>query len=131
MINIDIINKLQNCFDKGFVNRNNEFIAEPKANSYFLLNDCETELDVKCKCLEWLSRDAYKTMPFYSKKANDRFRSYIQNGINKYLETNFTLKDFEIIYQYLGNRVNHTKTIEFVNSGYDLNILEPDKDIER
>lgn len=29
------------------------------------LVDCETELDVKCKVLEWFSRGAYKTEPFH------------------------------------------------------------------
>ena len=46
------------------------------------------------------------------------------NGINKFLGTDFTEGDISIIYQKLGNRVNHNLTVEFVNSGYDLRILE-------
>lgn len=44
-------------------------------------------------------------------------------GINAYLGTNFTEDDIAIIYQELGNRVRHTLTVEFVNSGYDMSVL--------
>ena len=48
------------AFPKGFVNRQLEFIAHPKRNSYFGLSDVSTELEAQCKVLEWLSRPAIK-----------------------------------------------------------------------
>ena len=53
---IDMVIKLAQAFPGGFLNGRGEFVAHKKANEYFLLADCETETDVKCKVLEWLSR---------------------------------------------------------------------------
>ena len=60
------------CFPRSFINPNGEFIAHPIANQYFILRDCKSELDVKCKVLEWFSRGAYKTEPYGTKKKNGR-----------------------------------------------------------
>ena len=46
------------------------------------------------------------------------------NGINGFLGTDFTEDDIAIIYQKLGNRVRHSLTEEFVNSGYDMTVLK-------
>lgn len=45
------------------------------------------------------------------------------DGINDFLETDFTESDMEEIYQHLGNSINHEKTVQFVESGYDFKIL--------
>lgn len=115
---------LKNAFPKTIINESMEVIVEPKANEYFLTADCYTKEDIQCKVLEWLSRGAYKTEPFQSKRKNQEFREYMQNGINNYFGMDFTQEDFEKIYQYLGNRVNHNKTIKFINSGFDMGVLE-------
>ena len=115
--------RLENAFPDSFVNHNGEFIAHKRANEYFNLVDCETELDVKCKVLEWFSRGAYKTEPFHFVSENKRFHAFMLKGINKFLGTNFTEDDMELIYTYLGNRCNHEKTVKFVESGYDMNVL--------
>ena len=88
------------------------------------LKDCENETDVKCKVLEWLSRPAYKTEPYNTKRSNDEFRRFILGGVNQFLETDFTEKDMEQIYTYLGNRCNHAKTLKFIESGYDMSVLK-------
>ena len=46
------------------------------------------------------------------------------NGINDFLETRFSVEDIEEIYTYLGNRVNHKKTVRFVESGYDMAVFK-------
>ena len=124
MVDVIITKRLAAAFPKSFINCNLEFIAHAKANEYFILRDCETELDVKCKILEWLSRGAFKTQPFDSNKKNKEFHKFMLNGINSFLETDFTTADMEIIYQQLGNCVRHSLTIEFVNSGYNMAILK-------
>ena len=116
--------KCMACFSQSFINAQGELIVHREANSYFKIADCESKLDIKCKILEWLSRDAYKTCPFHKIKQNIEFHNFILNGINKYLETNFTEDDMDIIYTYLGNACNHDKTIKFILSGYDLKVLE-------
>ena len=42
---------------------------------------------------------------------------YHLDGINKFLGTNFTAQEMDVIYTYLGNSVDNLKTIEFVKSG--------------
>ena len=119
------VQKLMAAFPNSSINQCGEFIAHHEANEYFMLKDCETELDVKCKVLEWLSRAAHKTAPFGERK-NEKFHRFMLNGINQFLGTNFTREDMEQIYTYLGNRCNHEKTTRFVRSGYDMGLL-PEK----
>ena len=127
MVEWEIIKKLMKAFPRSFIiatgDGEAEFIAHREANSYFRLIDCYTEFDVKCKVLEWLSRDAHKTAPFNSERRNREFNKFILNGINSYLETSFTFDDMDIIYTYLGNRCNHNRTEKFINSGYDMGVL--------
>ncbi len=124
MISWELTAKLMNCFPNSVINHNAEFIAHIRSNTYFILKDCNDELDVKCKILEWLSRPAYKTEPYNSKRSNDQFHKFILNGINQFLKTDFTKDDMELIYTYLGNACNHELTIEFIRNGFDLSILE-------
>ena len=119
-----VTKNLARAFPNSFINTALEFIAHKEANEYFRLEDCENEFDVKCKVLEWLSRGAYKTCPFHTNLKNERFRNFMLNGINDFLGTDFTTEDMAIIYQKLGNRVRHSLTAEFVNSGYDMAILK-------
>jgi hypothetical protein len=124
MVTWELTKRLMNCFNNSFINQNGEFIAHRKANEYFILSSCETELDIKCKVLEWFSRSAYKTCPFASDRKNKEFHKFMLSGINKFLETEFTVSDIDIIYTYLGNACHHSLTIEFIESGYDLSVLE-------
>ncbi len=124
MVGSNITRKLAHSFCGSYINYNLEFIAHEEANEYFRLEDCETEFDVKCKVLEWLSRGAHKTCPFNSNIKNEKFHNFMLNGINDFLGTDFTEEDMKIIYTYLGNRCNHEKTVKFINSGYDMSVLE-------
>jgi hypothetical protein len=124
MVDSLVTRKLARAFPNSFINTALEFIAHKEANEYFRLEDCENEFDVKCKVLEWLSRGAHKTCPFHSNIKNERFHNFMLNGINDFLGTDFTEDDMEIIYTYLGNRCNHERTVKFVNSGYDMEVLK-------
>ena len=124
MVDSLVTRKLAIAFPKSFINSALEFIAHKEANVYFRLEDCNNEFDVKCKVLEWLSRGAHKSCPFHTKLKNERFHNFMLNGINDFLGTDFTTEDMAIIYQMLGNRVNHTLTESFVNSGYDMKMLK-------
>ncbi len=128
MVDENIVKDLLNCFPGSFVNDRNEFIADVKTNSYFILENCESEEDVQAKCLEWLSRPAYKGMPYRADWRNDKFHKKMQDGINDFLETNFTHEEFGEIYQHLGNCVNHQLTLEFIHSGYDFSVFLPAKE---
>ena len=125
MVDWMIVSRLMGCFDHSFINQSGDFVASRKSNAYFRIDNCETEEDVQCKVLEWLSRDAHKGMPYDSDRANRRYQSFMRNGINKFLGTSFTDDDMDEIYTYLGNACNHEKTKRFIHSGYDVNILKP------
>ena len=67
---------------------------------------------------------AYKTAPFYRELDNTALHIFMLNGINDFLGTRFSADDIEQIYTYLGNRVNHQRTVRFVESGYDMAVLK-------
>lgn len=46
------------------------------------------------------------------------------NGINAFLDTDFSEDEMRTIYQHLGNAINHEKTILFIESGYDFRTLQ-------
>lgn len=119
-----LIQRLMGCFPRSFINQFGEFIAHDKANQYFNIAKCKNELEIKCKVIEWFSRGAYKSEPYRTKAKNDEVHKFMLDGINSFLETSFSEEDIALIYIELGNAVNHEKTIEFVCSGYDLNVLK-------
>lgn len=122
MFYVAVINLIR-AFPNSFINRNGEFIAHLKSNQYIIIENCESELDIKCKVLEWLSRSAHKTTPYSQEWRNRNFHHFMLEGVNKYLGKNFTSEDMELIYTHLGNACNHEKTIRFIQSDYDMNIL--------
>lgn len=124
MIEWDLIIRLMRCFHGSFINEHGEFIAHRRANAYFILRDCNGEMDIKCKVLEWLSRDASKGQPFNSDHKNDSLHTFLRFGINSFLQTDFDERDMHMIYSYLGNAVNHALTRAFVDSGCDMEVLE-------
>lgn len=111
-------------FPNSFFNERDEFIAHRHSNTYFIFADCENEEEVKYKVLEWLSRSASKGIPYSQEWRNKKFRKFMLDGINMFLNTNFSFEDMTVIYTYLGNRCNHERTLEFVRSNYDMSILE-------
>lgn len=73
--------------------------------------------EFKAKIIENCSRLASKG---YSKPLSKEHL----DGINKLLDTNFTQEDMEYIYTYLGNGIKHELCMKFVQSGYDLSVIE-------
>ena len=114
--NESIRNRFTEAFPKFYINHNLEAIVHPRRNTYFLLTDVHTETDLIAKILEWLSREAAKSINAQSQK-------YHLDGINAFLGTAFTREDMMQIYTYLGNRCNHNRTLRFIDSGYDLSVL--------
>lgn len=114
---------LLNAFPESWFNDRDEFIAHTRSNTYFMFCNCDTPLDVECKILEWFSRPAHKGMPYSQEWRNRKFREFMLNGINNFLDTSFNLDSMEEIYCALGNAINHEKTIKFVESGYDFEVL--------
>lgn len=124
MINIDLSKKLGSAFGKSYINDEFEIIIYPRNNTYFRLEDCNTEEDVIAKILEWCSRDACK-------ETSRQCQQYLQDGIAKFIGKTFTTDDMMRIYTEMGNCVNHELTLRFIRSGYDMNLLEPLPDFMR
>lgn len=126
MVKQKVLNDLFAAFPDAIINHNLEFVADPhrRVNSYFRLDNCETRIDAIAKVLEYLSRDAYKSEHFNAEWRNKQVYEYHRNGINCFCGTSFTMEDMEDIYTYLGNGINHQKTLTFIRSGYDTEVLK-------
>lgn len=108
------------AFPGSFINEQDEFIAHPRTNQYFLLADCKTPEDIEAKVIEWLSRPAFKTAPYSQEWRNRKLHEFIRNGINAFLDTGFTEEDMETIYSRLGNAIRHNLTMEFIAHNMDV-----------
>lgn len=122
-LKIETLKRLMNCFQGSYINHNFEFICCSEINSYFMLGDVESELELKCKILEWLSRPAFKGEGCKNKKKRNGICDFHLKGINWFLGTHFLNTDFENIYASLGNGVDRTRTIKFIESGYNMERL--------
>ncbi len=76
----------------------------------------EGEESIKYKVLEWLSRPALK-------EGDASTQKWYLDGINKFLGTSFTKKDIEDIYCRLGNNINRSLCVKFVESNFNMEIL--------
>lgn len=92
-------------------------------NVYFCVRNCETKKDVQAKVLEWWSRDASKTI-HGGEKVTKIIQDYIRRGINEYLKTNFSHEDMLKIYNRLGNSIKHELTMRFIDSRFDMGMLQ-------
>lgn len=120
----EYVEDLLDLFPNSFVNANQEFIAVPRTNLYFLLSNCNSLLDIKCKVLEWFSRDACKSMHFRSNWRNKEYQDNIREKINEFLGTDFSRNEMLDIYIKLGNNCNHELCIEFIERDYDMKLLK-------
>jgi len=127
-ITFNDLNKLLNSFPGAFIGRNMELIVNAKTNAYISLLNCKTVLDIKCKILEILSREASSSLPFKTEKKNNEYHQKLTAYINDYLGTNFSVNEMNDIYCYLENSSNHEKTKEFILSDYNPSVLV-DKEI--
>ena len=112
-----MIEKALGVFPNSFINRSNEIILEPKNNVYFRLEDVNTDMDFKCKMFAWVSRPIAKGL-------SNHWSSKVLHSFNELMDTSFTKKDMYLIYDRLGNDVNRELTLRFIESGYDLTILD-------
>lgn len=115
--------ELLKCFPQSFYNHLGEFIAHKKSNTFLITKRCTTPQELKVAVIEWFSRAAYKTCPYRTDTANRKFHRFMLDGVNRFLGTNFTYDNMDLIYTYLGNGVNHNLAVQFVESGFCMEIL--------
>lgn len=124
---LDEIFNVMKHFPNSYINRCGELILSDKGNVYFAAKNCENEIDIICELLEWCSRSIAKGQPYCYEKRNQEWRESLLSGYNEYLGTQFTQEDMYWIYDKLGNAVNHELTLKFIASGYDLNLVYPER----
>lgn len=120
----ELLRKTMLTFNNSFINYNFELILIPKLNVSFMLENIKSDVEFKCKILEWVSRPASKACPYKRNYLNIKYRQDILNNINKVLDTHFSEKEIDLIYTKLGNGIKRDLAIKFVLSDYDLKLLE-------
>lgn len=125
-MNTELMTELRELFDlfpRSFINANLEVILIPKTNTYFSLEGVESRRDIIAKLLMWCSRPIAKGQPFRSQKRNNLFREVTKKTLNNYLGTLFSDGDIDLIYQRLGNGINPELAYRFIDSGFDMGVL--------
>lgn len=118
------VKELMGLFPKSFINSENELILVPKTNLFFRLNEINTHKELYAKIIAWCSRDACKSEPFYASKRNEQYQREIRYALNEYLGVDFSKGDWELIYGRLGNGCNRELCDKFIDTDYDLTILQ-------
>lgn len=125
-MNEEVLNelkKLLGLFPRSYINQNLEVILIPKTNTYFSLEGVGSRRDVIAKLFMWCSRTIVKGQPFRNKKSNDMYREATKRALNYYLGTLFSDEDINLIYQKLGNGINKKLTYSFIDSDFDMEVL--------
>ena len=111
-------------FPKSFINDCGELILVPKTNLYFKASNIGSIKELRCKIVEWCSRDACKSTPFYHTKRNKEYQEFVRDRINEFLGIDFSEGEWLLVYTYLGNNINRPLCEKFVESDYDLKIIQ-------
>lgn len=111
------------CFPGSYINHNLELILIPRTNTYFKIEDCKDKRDIIAKLLMWCSRTIVKGQPFRVENRNNAFRKLVKRSLNHYLGTLFSDEGIALIYQRLGNGINPELTYRFIDSGFDMEVL--------
>lgn len=90
----------------------------------FTVLESDSNLIIKCKVLEWCSRAATKFYDYINMAQNNKVSKMMLDGINKFLDTNFSEEDMELIYTKLGNAIRRNLTMQFVLSNYNMEVLK-------
>lgn len=102
------------------ITSNFELVIEPKNNVYVSLLNIETEMDVKCKVIAWLSRPSCKGL-------EPKYRKIIRNIFNEVLGTEFNEDEIRLIYTRFGMSYEYDGIIKFIESGFDIEKLKESK----
>lgn len=125
-MNTELMNELKELlglFPRSFINANLEVILITRTNTYFSLDGVQSRRDIIAKLLMWCSRSIAKGQPFRSETGNNVFRELAKRSLNHYLGTLLTDEDMALIYQRLGNGINPELTYRFIDSGFDMEVL--------
>lgn len=115
---------LKYLFPGSFTNEHNELIFIPETNLYIQLENCKTKFQLFAKLLEWCSRDSCFSLPYMVMKLNKLYWKQNRKALNTFFDQNWSHEDMSLIYETLGCHINPTLTTQFIESGFDLKVLE-------
>ena len=118
------IQEIMKHFKNSYINSYLEVILLPKTNGYFAIKNCKNEIDIKCEIIENISRDCFKTQHYSRLKDNKKMWQENLIALNNALKTNFSQQNIELIYNKLGNGINHELTKKFVESDFNMEVLK-------
>ena len=118
------IQRIMKYFKNSYINSYLEVILLPKTNGYFAIKNCRNEVDIKCEIIENISRDCFKTQHYSRLKDNKKMWQENLIALNNALKTDFSQQDIELIYNKLGNGINHELTKKFVDSDFNVEVLK-------
>lgn len=120
---LEAIKRLMYIYNESFINSNFELILERKRNIFTVLSNLKTERDLIFNMLEWKTRPCIVGITDDDSDA-EKFRNSFNEFMHEYTHKNFTKEEISTIYKKLGNEVNRELTEKFIESGYDMEILE-------
>ena len=110
-------------FNEAGINSYGELVLSYKHNVFIQLNDVKNRKDFGLKLLVWLSQ--YTTF-FESISADVKSRSFSRNVIKaiKYITgKNFSLTDYMLIHEMIGQGLNKELAQEFKEQDFDMEVL--------
>lgn len=122
--------KLMGFFPNAFVTRFMEVVLSKKGNVYFKCKEGMTREEILCAICEWVSRDVAKGEPYGNDNWNRLWRDSLALRLSAYIGKVILPADWYMIYDRLGNRINHNLTTKFVESGFDMAVLNDGGKVE-
>ena len=120
---LEAIKRLMYIFNESFINSNFELILERERNIFTVLSNLKTERDLVINMLERKTRPCIIGITDDDSDA-EKFRDNFNEFMSEYTHKNFTEEEISLIYKKLGNGVNRELCEEFIESGYDMQVLE-------
>lgn len=125
-MNEELFNELQKllaCFPRSYINSNLEVILIPKTNTYFSLKGVGSRRDIIAKLLMWCTRTISKERPYKQELRNFQYRYDNTMRLGRYVGKIITTEMVDLIYQKLGNGVRPELTYKFIDSDFDMEVL--------
>lgn len=125
-MNEEVLNelkKLLGLFPRSYINQDLEVILIPKTNTYFNLEGVGSRRDIIAKLLMWCTRTISKEKPYKQELRNFQYRYDNAARLGQYVGKIITTEMVDLIYQKLGNGINPELAYKFIDSGFDMEVL--------
>lgn len=123
-----IIDKLESSFKNSFyIKEKNLFVIKKNSHTDLLTMKVFEEDGpqlILCRILERLTPLIVKYKGYKEKWRNDRLKEELRQGLNKFLDKDFSYEEIEIMNEKIGETINRSLTKKFIYNNYNINILK-------